>query len=142
MFPAWRNRFIPGAPAKNLLLSLLGETFHFRLQAKRSIQDAWMLLVTDSARLQQFISLQNRHSSSSDRPYPQFIVAHYSLSGITTMLETTAKIIIVPGQYPSGNYDLSLDLSDMPTLNKTLRFHGLELRPVRKEVDMFELEFY
>lgn len=137
----YAGRFIPKMPRTNYLIFLLQSTFKFDLTVTEKEADVYELVITDEKKLANFKSLQKGHSSFSDDYFPKFEIVGYPLHTITTQLETSFKKIIVDNLTGEDRYDLSLDISNLTTLNRTLAFHGLQLKPVTTAVKKIDINF-
>jgi ribosomal protein S16 len=142
LFKKYSNTLVPGKSRKNMIIWLLGDALKFDTKISRVTKDYYKLVVADSAKLHTFMSLQKGHASFSDDYFPKFEIVGYTLKDITKELENSAKMIISTEITDQNSYDLSLDISNIKTIQQTLAFHGLALKQVRGEVDILVVNFY
>ncbi|GAB3922729.1 TlpA family protein disulfide reductase [Mucilaginibacter myungsuensis] len=142
LFRKYKGRIIPGYPRRNMILEMLGDAMKFNTKVIKQQRKYYELVVTDSAKLHTFRSMQKTHSSFSDDNLPQFEIVGYTLKNMVTELQSTAKIIIKVDIKDNNWYDLALNIKDVPTLKKTLNFHGLDLKETTGEVELLEVTFY
>ncbi|MES2418890.1 MAG: TlpA disulfide reductase family protein [Bacteroidota bacterium] len=137
----YAGRFIPEQPRTNYLITLLQSTFNFNLKVIEKEMDVYEMIVIDQKKLESFKSLQNGHSSFSDDFLPKFEIVGYNLNGLSQELENSFKKIIVNNITDDDRYDLSLDVSNLKTLNQTLAFHGLQLKEVKAKAKLITIDF-
>ncbi|WP_428328883.1 TlpA family protein disulfide reductase [Mucilaginibacter sp.] len=141
LFKRYANTLLPGKPRKNLIVSLLADAFKFDATVIKVTKKHYELMVKDTAKLKTFVSMQKEHSSFSDDYFPKFEIVGFSLKAIAPLLESSAKLIITSNSVDDNRYDISLDISNMKTLQQTLKFHGLELKEVIGEVNLLNITF-
>ena len=137
----YEDRFIPKKPRTNYLLFLLQNTFNFDFKIIEKKMNAYEMVVINQKKLDNFKSLQKGHSSFSDDYFPKFEIVGYKLNAISQQLESSFKKIILNNIVNEDNYDLSLDITNLKTLNQTLAFHGLQLKEINAMVKMVEIDF-
>ncbi|MES2275256.1 MAG: TlpA disulfide reductase family protein [Bacteroidota bacterium] len=142
LFNKYSNTVIAGYPRKNMIIGLMGDGLKFNAKVIKQTKKHYELVVTDSAKLHTFKSLQTRHSSFSDDNLPHFEIVGYTLKNISTNLEGSAKIIITTNIADAARYDLSLDVGNIKTLQQSLNFHGLALKEVDGDVEFLNISFY
>ncbi|MDP9078254.1 MAG: TlpA family protein disulfide reductase [Bacteroidota bacterium] len=142
LFKKYRNTLLINKPRKNLIISLMGDALKFDAKINKVTKPHYELVVTDSAKLHSFMSMQKGHSSFSDDYFPKFEIVGYHLKDFTTTLEGSAKIIITDNISDDNSYDFSLDISNLKTIQQTLNFHGLGLKEVTGEVELLEVDFH
>ncbi|MEP6612798.1 MAG: TlpA disulfide reductase family protein [Mucilaginibacter sp.] len=142
LFKKYSNSLLLNKPRRNLIISLLGDAFKFNAKINKVTKTYYELNITDTAKLQSFLSPQNGHSSFDADTFPRFEIVGYPLNDIAKELEASAHIIIAAQVKNASRYDLSLDLSNMKTIQQTLNFHGLGLKEVNGEVELLEINFY
>lgn len=141
-FRDYTNAVFRDEPIKNYVICTLGDAFKFRAKIVSQKRMHYELVIADTAKLHTFESMQSKHSSFSDDYFPRFEIVHYNLKDIATQLENSAKIIITTNIKDNNMYDLSLNISDIETMNKGLLFHGLRLIEVNDEVKLLYISFY
>ncbi|WP_295795595.1 TlpA family protein disulfide reductase [Mucilaginibacter sp.] len=141
-FRKYSNTLLLNKPRRNLIVSLLGDAFKFNVKINKVTKTYYELTITDTSKLRSFLSLQNGHSSFDADTFPRFEIVGYSLKNIAKELEGSAHFIVATQIKDSNRYDLSLDLSNMKTIQQTLNFHGLGLKEVTGEVEMLGIDFY
>jgi len=142
LFRKYAGNIIPGSPRKNMIMGLLGDALQFDAKVVHMPRQYYELEITDSVKLHSFQSMQTGHSSFSDDNLPDFEIVGYNLSAMLRELENSAKIIITNPNKDNGHYDLSLNVSDIKTLQKTLNFHGLGLKPMNGDVEFLSVTFH
>jgi thiol-disulfide isomerase/thioredoxin len=142
VFRKYTNTVLLNKPRINLLMSLVGDALNFDTKLTKAVKKHYELIVTDSVKLHTFVSMQTHHSSFSDDYFPKFEIVGYTLKNMVTNLEQSAKIIITTDINDKTPYDLSLDISNVKTLEESLRFHGLGLKEVNSEVELLTVTFY
>jgi thiol-disulfide isomerase/thioredoxin len=141
-FRNYVNSVFINSPIKNYAISLLGDAFKFKAKIISQKQKHYELIITDTSKLHSFMSMQSKHGGFSDDYFPRFEIVGFNLKGIATHLESSMKTIITTNIQDNNRYDLSLDISNIETLNKSLQFHGLKLIEVNDKVGLLEINFY
>nr|WP_294792669.1 TlpA disulfide reductase family protein [uncultured Mucilaginibacter sp.] len=146
LFKGYANTIIKNEPNKNFVISLLGNALKFNTTVTSQRQKHYELVVADTVKLHSFMDMQSRqgiwHSGFDDSHLPKFEIVNYTLNDIATQLENITKKLITANIPDDNGYDLSLDISDIETLNKTLLFHGLKLIEVNDAVEFMNIAFY
>ncbi len=142
LFRKYTNTLLLNKPRINLLMSLMGDALNFDTKVIKAAKKHYELIVTDSVKLHTFMSMQTHHSSFSDDYFPKFEIVGYTLKDMVTNLEESTKTIITTDIADKMRYDLSLDISDLKTLDQSLKFHGLSLKEVNSEVELLTVTFY
>jgi len=142
LFQGYRNLLLKSEPRKNLILSLLQESLKFKIEFIKREQPVYELYISDESKLKAFANVNNGHKSFSDEVFPHFETAGYGLGEIAVQLENEMKTVIDWKGTSLGQFDLSLDVTNFATLNKSLAFHGLTLRQAHREVELLNVIFY
>jgi thiol-disulfide isomerase/thioredoxin len=141
LFSDYRNLIVPNDPRKNLLLTLLGQTFKFSLGLTKRKQAILELIIVDTGKLASFMSLQQERQSFSTDYLPRVEAVGYSLSQIATALENLLKTAVISTSADPRRLDLSLDITNRETLRKSLLFHGLDFKETEKELEFVNITF-
>jgi thiol-disulfide isomerase/thioredoxin len=137
----YAGRYLLGKPRINYLIYLLQNTFRFSLKVAPKKAAAYEMVVTDKKKLESFKSMQTSHSSFDADVFPRFEIVGYTLKSIATELESAFKKAIVCNIDDPEKYDLSLNISDIKTLNQSLAFHGLQLKEVNTDINIVDITF-
>ena len=87
--------------------------------------------------------MQNNHSSMNDDYLPKLEIVNYNLESIANYIEMNSVFIVTPGSTVKDlNYDVSLDLTNIDSLKKSLQFHGLGLKELESDVEFLDINFY
>lgn len=141
LFSSYKNTVLTGAARNNMIISLIGEALKFDIKVITKKNKHYELIVADSAKLHRFASMNARHSSFDADHFPDFEIVGYTLKAITVNLEESMKTIITTDIEDNTRYDISLDISNIKTANKTMEFHGLKLIPIDNDVDFLIVNF-
>ena len=142
LYKHYSSKVLKGAPSKDIIVSLLGQSFKFDSKLSLEKRKHYELVIIDTAKLHSFKSMQEGHSSFSDDYLPKFEIVGYNLKAIAVELEGSMKTLITTKITDANRYDISLDISNIETTNKTLSFHGLNLKEVDDEVEFLTVNFY
>jgi thiol-disulfide isomerase/thioredoxin len=142
LFSRYQNAILKNNARKNFIINLMGQSLKFDAKIVTVSHKYYELIVTDTAKLHSFRSTQDRHSSFSDDYFPKFEIVGFTLKDMSVYLEGSMKIIILSQIQDISRYDLSLDISNIETTNKTLNFHGLKLVGANGQVDYLNVIFY
>ena len=142
LFRKYANTIIPNKPRRNMIVELLGDAMKFNAKLIKKNGNYLELVVVDRAKLNTFKPLQSKHSSISADNFPHFEIVSYNLKKMAGYLEDSAKMIITTNIADPDEYDLSLDVTNLASLRKTLRFHGLGLVEKTGEVEYLDISFY
>ena len=125
-----------------MMVELMGNAMKFNAKLIKKNGNYLELVVVDRAKLNTFKPLQNKHSSISTDNFPHFEIVGYNLKTMVGYLEDSANMLITTDISDSDEYDLSLDVTDLASLRKTLSFHGLGLVEKTGEVEYLDISFY
>ncbi|WP_113653201.1 TlpA family protein disulfide reductase [Pedobacter namyangjuensis] len=142
LFRKYANTIIPNKPRRNMIMELMGDAMKFNAKVIKRKGSYLELVVVDHARLNTFKPLQDKHSSISADNFPHFEIVGYNLKKMVGYLEDSAKMIITTDLAGPEEYDLSLDVTDLASLRKSLGFHGLGLVEKIGEVEYLDIRFY
>lgn len=142
LFKKYANTIIPNKPRRNMIVELMGNAMKFNAKVIKKNGNYLELVVVDRAKLNTFKPLQSKHSSISADNFPHFEIVSYNLKKMVEYLEDSAKMIITTDLTDSDEYDLSLDVTDLASLRKTLSFQGLGLVEKTGEVEYLDISFY
>jgi len=142
LFSEYKDKVLKGSARNNFIICQLGQALKFNIKETIKKQRHYELIVTDSLKLHQFISMNAGHSSFDADNFPDFEIVGYNLKNIAVNLEGSMKTIITTQIIDDNRYDLSLDISNIKTTNQTLQFHGLKLKEVNDEIELLTVDFY
>ncbi|MEE1944861.1 TlpA disulfide reductase family protein [Pedobacter sp. KR3-3] len=142
LFRKYRNQIIPGNPRRNMIMEMLGDALRFDVKSVNEQKEYYDLVVSDPNKLKPFQSLQDKHSSISPDKLENYEIVGYSLKDIAQEVQKASGIIIRTDISGDATYDLSLNLTDIASLQKTLGFHGLQLKRKTGEISFIKMTFY
>ncbi len=142
LFSHYEKSILPNQARKNFIITLLGQAMKFDAFVGPKKQKHYELVIIDSSKLHTFKSMQHGHSSFSNDYFPKFEIVGYNLKSMVVELESSLKTAIVTNIQDIERYDLSLDVSNIETANKSLQFYGLKLKEVNDEIQCLTINFY
>jgi len=139
----YTNTILPLASRKNFILATLGDALKFDVSLVKRQTKHYELIITDTAKLHAFMSMQKGHSSFDDDHLPKFEIVGFELKDISQYLENDTKTIITtPGINDTNIYDFSFDLTNMDSFKNGLKMYGLALKEVNDDVTFLNIKFY
>ena len=141
-FSEFSDRIVNGKPRINFILNQIQTSLNLNLKVIENDAEIFELVIKDEEKLKTFLSLQHRHSSTTEHDnYPKMEIVGYNLKDISLQMEPELQQIIECNINDINKYDISLDFATYEILTKTLAFHGLALEKKKAKVKFLDINF-